>query len=79
MFKPVQVKVLSGYRLWVKFADGVEGEADLSHLVGKGVFAQWNDYDLFEQVHITPSGDIVWSDELDVCPDAIYMECSSSK
>jgi hypothetical protein len=74
MFKPVQVKALQGYKLWVKFSDGVEGEVNLSHLVGKGVFSQWNDYEFFEQVQITSSGDIVWNDDLDVCPDALYME-----
>ena len=46
MFKPVQVKALQGYKLWVKFSDGVEGEVNLSHLVGKGVFSKWNDYAL---------------------------------
>jgi len=39
MFKPIQVKVLPNYKLWVKYTDGVEGEIDLSHLVGKGVFS----------------------------------------
>jgi hypothetical protein len=58
VFKPVQVKALSDYRLWVKYADGVEGEIDLSHLAGKGVFALWNDYNIFEKVYIGTSGQI---------------------
>lgn len=44
MVKPIQVKALPNYKLWLKYADGVEGEVDLAHLAGKGVFALWNDY-----------------------------------
>jgi hypothetical protein len=73
MFKPMQVKALPSYRIWVKYADGVEGEVDLSHLVGKGVFALWNDYVAFEKVHVGEGGAIAWSDELDICPDNVYM------
>ena len=51
MFRPVRVEALPNYRLWVEFADGVAGEVDLSHLVGKGVFALWDDYAAFETVY----------------------------
>ncbi len=34
----VEVKALPGYRVWVRFADGVAGEVEFSHLVGKGMF-----------------------------------------
>ncbi len=73
MFKPVQVKALPNYKLWVKYSDGVEGEIDLSHLAGKGVFSLWNDYTAFEKVYIGNSGQIAWSDEIDICPDTVYM------
>lgn len=74
MFKPIEVKALPNYKLWVKYSDGIEGEVDLSHLAGKGVFALWNDYAVFEQVYIGSSGEIAWSDEVDVCPDSTYMK-----
>ncbi len=32
MKKAVEVRPLSGYRIWLRYADGVEGEVDLSHL-----------------------------------------------
>jgi hypothetical protein len=47
---------------------------DLSHLVGKGVFALWNNYHAFQQVYIGSSGQIAWSDEIDLCPDAVYLK-----
>ncbi len=49
MFKPVQVKALPDYKLWLKYSDGVAGEVDLSHLAGKGVFALWDDYAAFDK------------------------------
>ena len=36
MKKPVYVKALPGYRLQLKYDDGVEGCVDLSEYVGKG-------------------------------------------
>ena len=74
MFKPVDVKPLPGYRLHIRYSDGVEGEADLSHLVGKGVFTLWNDATSFEKVSIGNSGEIRWSDEVELCPDSLYIE-----
>ena len=74
MFKPVQVKALPDYKLWLKYSDGVAGEVDLSHLAGKGVFALWDDYAAFEQVYIGESEQIAWTEEIDLCPDALYME-----
>jgi hypothetical protein len=74
MLKPVEVKALADYKIWVKYSDGVEGVANLSHLAGKGVFELWNDYSTFEKVYIGSSGQIAWSDEIDICPDSIYME-----
>jgi hypothetical protein len=74
MLKPIQVKPLPNYRLWVKYSDGVAGEIDFTHLAGKGVFSAWNDYSVFEQVYINESGAIAWTEELEICPDATYMK-----
>ena len=73
MFKAVQVKALPNCKIWVRFADGVEGEVDLSHLAGRGVFSLWRQPGGFEAVHIGPSGEIAWSDEVDICPDSVYL------
>jgi len=74
VFKPIEVKALPGYRLYLRYADGVEGEIDLSHLVGKGVFALWSDPKTFEHATIGTSGQICWGDRVDLCPDAIYLQ-----
>ena len=74
MYKAISVQPLKKYRIWIEYADGVSGEADLSHLAGKGVFKFWDDYKNFEKVYVGESGEIVWSDKIDLCPDALYMK-----
>lgn len=71
---PVEVEPLDNYRVWVKYSDGVEGVADLSDFAGTGVFALWNDNRVFQKVHIGLGGGIAWSDQVDMCPDAIYLK-----
>jgi len=72
MFKPLKVKALQDYKIWVKYSDGVEGEVD--NFVGKSVFKPWDDYDEFKKVYIGDHGEIAWSDKIDLCPDSIYMK-----
>lgn len=73
MIRPVSIKALPNYRIYISFSDGEEGEVDLSDLAGRGVFEAWNDYNAFEQVHIGPGREIQWSDEIELCADAVYM------
>ena len=69
-----KVKVLPEYRLELEFEDGVSGIVDLSEAVGKGVFALWRDPLVFEQVRIGSSGELVWGEQVDLCPDALYLK-----
>lgn len=73
MRKIVQVDVLQAYHLRLTFDDGTSGTIDLSDLAGRGVFALWNDRSAFEQVRIGSSGELVWGDKVDLCPDALYL------
>lgn len=75
---PIEVRPLDDYQIWVRYSDGVEGVADLSHLAGRGVFALWNDYRQFRAVHISPGGELAWSDEINLCPDAVYFEVTGN-
>ena len=78
MIRPSQVKALEGHRIWIEFEDGVEGEVDLSDLVGRGVWQAWDDRSLFESVRITPYRAIGWgdNDDLDMCADWAYAKVS---
>jgi len=79
MHKITDVKVLKDYRLDLTFADGRCGTVDLSHLVGKGIFALWNDYRAFREVRIGSSGELVWGEGIDLCPDALYLQATGQK
>ena len=74
-----KVKVLPGYRLALEFDDGISGTVDLSENVGKGVFAVWCDPLVFEQVRIGSSGELVWGEQVDLCPDALYLKVTDQK
>ena len=65
---------MPGYKIAIEYDDGVKGEVDLGHLVGKGVFALWDDPDAFAKVYIGEHGQIAWSDEIDLCPDTLYIK-----
>jgi hypothetical protein len=62
------------YRLWLKYSDGVEGEVNLSALVGQGVFVAWLDPGAFDAVRVNEFGAPEWPGEIDLCPDSLYME-----
>ena len=79
MRKISEVRVLQGYRLELEFDDGVCGTVDLTDLAGKGVFALWRDYCAFEQVRIGSSGELVWGDQVDLCPDSLYLKVTGKK
>jgi hypothetical protein len=74
MHRIVNVDVLDGFRLGLAFDDGVQGNVDLSHLAGRGVFRIWDDRSVFESVQIGSAGELVWTDQADLCADALYLK-----
>jgi hypothetical protein len=76
VIKVVEVEALPNYRIRLRFEDGVEGVADLSGFVGRGVFRMWSEAGCFERVRIGTRGEVRWSDEVVLCPDALYLEVS---
>lgn len=77
MHKISNVTVLHNYRLELEYDDGRQGTVDLSHLAGKGVFSLWNDYEAFRKVKIGSSGELVWNDQIDLCPDSLYLKITN--
>ena len=74
MIAAVQVEPRDGYRIWIRYSDGASGEVDLSDMAGRWVFEVWLDRTYFEGVHLSEHGSIAWSDDIELCPDALYME-----
>lgn len=77
LHSPTAIKTLPDFRLWMRFSDGVEGAADLSALVGKGVFERWKNRPAsFENVVISEDGSLLWDETVDLCSDALYLQIS---
>lgn len=75
MHRIVAFQALDKYRVRIHFSDGMEGEANLSDLVGKGIFALWDDPDQFAKVFIDPeSHTLAWPGGIDLCPDTLYQD-----
>ena len=77
--KPIEVKALDKYKIWIKYSDGNEGEIDLSRYAGKGIFKLWKDYNFFKSVYIGEHGEIAWGTEIDLCPDSLYLKLTNQK
>ena len=67
---PIAVEPRDSFRIWLRFADGVEGELDMSHIKGKGVFNALSDRQFFEGVHVNASNVVSW----DFSPDGVELD-----
>ena len=74
MEKLIDIKPLENYKLYLKYDDGVEGAIDLSELVGKGVFKEFENYKFFKHVWIGENGSPTWENELDIDSLNSYLE-----
>lgn len=80
-WRVVLVRALPDYCLAVRFADGTEGEVDVSRFIlgaGAGVFKSLRDPAAFAQVRVD-GGAVTWPGELDLAPDAMYREIRAHK
>ncbi len=70
----VEAKPLDGYRLFLRFEDGAEGEVDLAKTIRfEGVFAPLLDRAKFLQVRVNAElGTICWPNGADLDPDVLY-------
>jgi hypothetical protein len=67
----VEVKPQPGYRLFIRFKDGLAGPVQLRPEELTGVLAPLLDARFFDQVFIN-DGAVAWPGEIDLAPDAMY-------
>lgn len=73
------VEPLPGYKLRVRFLDGLQGIVEMERLIQSrraGVFAVLSDKALFRRVAVT-HGVVTWPGDLDLAPDAMYRAIKS--
>ncbi len=75
MIRIVEAKPLEGYRLEVRFNDGVEGVYSVHPERRGGVFLKLRDPALFKAVRVNADfGCVEWPGGVDLCPTSMHEE-----
>ena len=65
-----EARYVDGYTIWLRFADGTEGEVDLRNELDGEVFEPLKDRDYFEQFKLHPElRTVVWPNGADFAPE----------
>ena len=73
--KLVDVKYQGDYRIWLRFADDVEGEVDLESELWGEVFQPLKDKKFFEKFLLDEELEtIVWPNGADFAPEFLYQQ-----
>lgn len=68
------VTPLDDYKLLLEFKSGEKRIFDMKPLLDKPVFQPLKNKQLFSKVHVIFDYTIAWSDDIDMCPDSLYMQ-----
>ncbi|HET9210432.1 MAG TPA: DUF2442 domain-containing protein [Thermoanaerobaculia bacterium] len=72
----VEARATGGFRIFIRFEDGVSGEIDLDKLIDfRGVFEPLQRPEEVAKVRVDPeTGTICWPNGADLDPDVLYAE-----
>ncbi len=71
-------KYLDGYRLWLEFADGTQGEIDLEDQLYGEIFEPIREPEKFRQFHVhTEFNTLTWPNGADFAPEYLYKAVSA--
>ncbi|MEX2603365.1 MAG: DUF2442 domain-containing protein [Gracilimonas sp.] len=80
MAKLIEIKPMDHGTIWLRYSDQTEGIADLSDIIGKGVFKVLENREKFDAAHISENGGaLAWGEDLELCADALYLKISGKK
>ncbi|HAN47899.1 MAG: DUF2442 domain-containing protein [Nitrospira sp.] len=76
----VEAAPLDGYRVRLRFEDGIEGELDLATIIHfEGVFAPLKDLVRFRELAVHPDlGTIYWPNGADLDPVVLYTRITGA-
>ena len=70
-----EAKYAGDYRIWLRFADGSEGEIDLESELWGPMFEPLKDKALFARFELYPErSTIFWPNEADFAPEFLYEQ-----
>jgi len=69
----IEARAVGDHRLWVRFADGLAGEVDLSPELWGEIFEPLKDPAEFRKAAVDPElGTVVWPNGADFAPEFLY-------
>ena len=69
-------RYLSGYKIWIAFDDGTEGEVDLNGVLRGPVFDPLQDLSFFRRLAVDPELEtVVWPNGTDLAPEFLKAHC----
>lgn len=76
----IDAKYCKDYQLEIFFDNGKNGIVDLSTYLNKGgVFKKFKDINFFKNFTVSEDlGTIVWGNEIDISPEALYANATGS-
>jgi len=76
----IDVRHAGGYRVWLRFADGLTGEIDLSEVMWGPVFEPLKDVAEFAKLSADPELEtLVWENGADLAPESLYDRVKRTK
>jgi Protein of unknown function (DUF2442) len=73
--KVIDARHAGGYRVWLRFADGLTGEVDLERELWGPVFEPLKDITEFAKLYADPEcKTVVWPNGADLAPEFLYDE-----
>ena len=74
----IDVQIKDGFLLFLKFENGEEREFDCKKLFDKKPFQALQDKHFFQKAKVA-FGTVIWTDEIDISPETLYMESIATK
>jgi hypothetical protein len=76
----IDARHAGGYRVWLRFADGLTGEIDLEAELWGDVFEPLKDVAEFAKLRADPELDtIVWPNGADLAPEFLYEQVKKAR
>jgi hypothetical protein len=76
----VEARPTTGYKVWLRFADGVAGEVDLASSLNGEVFMPLRDPAVFRTLRADPEHcTLTWPNGADLAPEFLYDLVISSR
>ena len=78
--KPIEVRAIEKYKLYIKFKNGEEKILDMKEDLEKKYYKKLKEYEYFKNVGICETGiTIQWKDGEDIAPENLYYNSKSIK